>query len=208
MLYRPRPFARLLLVFTILVAASLSIAAQEIRDRQLVPAYDFSTVQMPVEIVSIKLNGEDIQPHQIIRGNDDWLKGLSFTLKNISDRPIAWVNIGFKFGLPDGFVVYSLHYGVALFRGDVRRGSSWPPLQPGESVNLALTGQNYQSFLYVLAQANAPRSFDQAPFYIDTVGFEDEPDVIWQRGYLKRRDPKDSFKFDVIERYVLPAKQK
>lgn len=209
MLYSPRPFARLLIVFTILVAASLSIAAQEIRDRQLVPAVDFSTIQMPVEIVSIKLNGEDIQPGQNIKGNDDWLKGLSFTLKNISDRPIAWVNIGFKFGLPNGFVVYSLPYGIALFRGDWRReGYSPPPLQPGESVTLALTGRNYQSFLYVLEQANAPRSFDKAPFYIETVCFEDEPDVIWQGGYLKRRDPKDQFKFDVIERYVLPAKQR
>ena len=208
MLYIPRPLARLLLIFTILVAASLSIAAQEIRDRQLSPAVDFATIQMPVEIVSIKLNGEEIHPDQRIKGNDDWLHGVSFTLKNISERPIAFVNIGFKFPLPNGFVVFGLSYGINTSIGDFRRANSPPAIQPGESVNLALTQQRYQSFHYVLDQAGAPRSFDKAAYYIEMVCFENEPDVVWQNGYLKRRDPANRFQFDVIERYVLPAKQR
>ncbi len=203
----PRPFARLLLVFIVLVAASISIAAQEIRDRQLSPAFDSAKIQMPVEIVSIKLNGKEIQPDQKIKGNDDWLQGVSFTLKNISGRPIAYVNVGFKFDLPNGFVVSSLPYGVGLFRGEPRRESSPPAIWPGESIDLVLTKERYQSFHYVLAQAGAPRSFDIAPYYIETVCFDNEPDVIWQNGYLKRRHPTDPYKFDVIGRYVLPAKQ-
>lgn len=201
-----RPFARLALVIIVLATASISIAAQEIRDRQLSPGFDSAKIQMPVEIVSIKLNGKEIQPDQKIKGNDDWLQGVSFTLKNISGRPIAFVNIGFEFRLPNGFVMYSLAYGVSLFRGEPRTQSSPPAIWPGESVDLVLTKQQYQSFHYVLSQAGAPRSFDIAPYYIDTVCFDNEPDVIWQKGYLKRRHHTDPYKFDVIGRYVLPAK--
>jgi hypothetical protein len=100
----PRPFTHLALVLVILTAASLLIHAQERRDRQLIPAYDFATIQMPVEIVSIRLNGKDLLPGEKIQGNDKWLQGVSFTLKNISDQPLAYVNIGLKFPLPDGFV--------------------------------------------------------------------------------------------------------
>ncbi len=39
-----------------MVAAS----AQELRDRELKPAIDFATIEMPVQIVSIKLNGSDV----------------------------------------------------------------------------------------------------------------------------------------------------
>jgi len=39
-----RPFAHLALVLSIIAAASLSIQAQERRDRQLTPAYDFATM--------------------------------------------------------------------------------------------------------------------------------------------------------------------
>jgi hypothetical protein len=36
--------------------------AQQTRDRQLTLAYDLSKIQMPVEIVSIKVNGKDVRP--------------------------------------------------------------------------------------------------------------------------------------------------
>jgi hypothetical protein len=203
----PRGFVHLTLILSVLAAASLSIRAQEVKDRQLTPEFDFTTIQMPVEIVSIKLNGKEIRPGDKLKGNDEWLKGVSFTLKNISDKPIAYVNIGFKFPLPNGFVVYSLPYGVDLYHGDARRESSPPAIQPGQSLDLVLTKQRYESFLYVLAQAGASSSFETAPYYVDTVCLENEPDVIWQGGFLKRRNPTEIGRFDVIERYVLPAKQ-
>jgi hypothetical protein len=204
----PRSFAHLALVLLILAAASLSIRAQEIRDRELRPAFDFTKIQMPVEIVSIRLNGKDVLPGEKIKGNDDWLQGVSFTLMNISDRPIAYVDIGFRFPQPKGFVVYSLNYGVDLSRGETRRESSPPAIQPGQSLDLVLTKERYQVFHNILAQGGASSSFDTVPYYIERVCFENEPDVIWEGGNLKRRDPAQIGKFDVIERYVLPVKQR
>jgi hypothetical protein len=195
-------------LFASLVTASASAFAQQVRDRQLTPAFDFTLIQMPVEILSIKLNGKEVQPGEKIEGGDDWLKGLSFTLKNISDRPIAYVNIGLRFPQPRGFVVYSLNYGVDYARGETRGANSPPAIQPGKTLHLMLTKEKYSSFQSVLARGGASSSFDTAPYYIEIICFEDEPDVIWEGGYLKRRDPSQIAKFNIIERYVLPAKQK
>lgn len=195
-------------VFLIFAVSSGSILAQEIKDRELRSAFDFTGIQMPIEIVSIRVNGKKVAPGEKIKGNDDWLKGLSFTLKNVSDKPIAYVDIGLKFPQPKGFVVYSLNYGVDLSRGTPRRESSPPAIQPGESLDLVLTKERYQVFLNILAQGGASSSFDIAPYYVHKVCFDNEPDVIWESGNLKRRDPNQIGKFDVIERYVLPIKER
>ncbi len=190
-----------------ILAASGSTVAQQIRDRELIPAFDFTTIQMPVEILSIRLNGKDVQPGEKIKGTDDWLQGLSFTLKNISDKPIAYVDIGLQFPQPRGFVVYSLNYGVDYSRGERRRESSPPAIQPGETLKLVLTKEKYPIFQRILAQGGASSSFDTAKYFIGRVSFENEPDVIWEGGNLKQRDPHQLTEFNVIERYVLPAKQ-
>jgi hypothetical protein len=104
--------------------------------------------------------------------------------------------------------VYALNYGVDLYHGEHRRESSPPAIQPGQTLDLVLTEDRYTSFLYVLAQAGASSSFDTASYYIEMVCFENEPDVIWQGGFLKRCHPTEILRFDIIERYVLPNKQK
>jgi hypothetical protein len=201
MIRSPRAFVQLAVV---LAAVSLSIQAQEVRDRQLTPAYDFSKIQMPVEIVSIKFDGKEISPGEKIQGSEEWLRNVSFRVKNISDQPIAYMNIAFKFPLPNGFVVITvLNYGVDTSRLVPRRPSSPPAIQPGNSHDFVFDKQRYDSFLHVLAQANAPKNFDTAPFYIERVCFENQPDVIWQDGYLKRRHAVDSGRFDVIQKYFL-----
>ena len=213
----PRTLAHLAIVLSFLAAASLSAQAQEVQPkepqaqelkaRQITWAYDVSTIQMPVEIVSIKLNGKDIAPGEKIQGDENWLTGISFTLKNISDQPISYVNVSFKFPLPNGFVsVGVLNYGVNTSHGEIRRNPSPAPIQPGQTQELVLTKDRWKSFLYVLAQANAPRNFEIAPFYIERVCFEGQPDVIWQYGYLKRRHAVELGRFDAIQKYFLPVK--
>jgi len=205
----PRILKHLASIITLIAAASFAIQAQELKDRQLATAYDFSTIQMPVAIASIKLNGKDIAPGEKIKGDDDWLKGISFTLKNVSDRKISYVNIGFRFPLPNGFVVVLvLNHGIDSSHGEIRRSPTPAPIQPGQTVELVLNKQRWDTFLHVLTQASAPRSFDTAPFYVERVSFENETDVIWQDGYLKRRNATDFGRFDPIQRYFLPSKEK
>lgn len=194
------PFA-VIFLFAILP----SVSAQELRERELHPAFDFTTIQMPVEIVSIKINGKEIKPGEKIKGDDDWLQGLSYTLKNISNKPIAYVSMGLRFVRPDRVVIFILNYGVDYSRGEPRSASSPLPIQPDQTVDLTLTKARYPNFLHILSVGEVPRSFDVAPYYVDRVVFEEDPFVIWEGGFLKRRDPGVIGKFDIIERYKLPV---
>ena len=187
----------------------VSASAQELRDRQLKPGIDFTTIQMPVEIVSIKLKGTEIAPEQKIKGDDDWLKGISFTLKNISDKPIAYIEVGLRFEPAPGadrVVVFVLSYGVDYSRGLRRSGSSPLPIQPDQTVDLALTDERYPHFLEILSLDGMRRSFDVVPYRVERVCFEDDPNIIWEGGYLKRKSPAFPGRFDIIERYKLPTK--
>jgi hypothetical protein len=198
----------LVLVLSIFAATSASSHAQELTDRQLALAYDPATIQMPVEIVSIKVNGKEIHPGEKIKGDDNWLRGITFSVKNISDQPIAHVNVGFKFPLPAGYVVICvLTHGTDLSRTENRRGPISDVIQPGQTVDIGFTKQRYDSFLYGLEQAGAPKNFETAPYFVARVVFKNQPDVIWEAGYLKRRSPNDIDRFDPLEPYVLPVKQ-
>lgn len=196
-----------LLLFSLLAAAAEPTCAQQLRDRGLSPAFDFSRVQMPVEIVAIKLNGEEVRPGEKIRGDDDWLRGLSFTLKNVSDKPLAYVAVALHFPQPQGSVAYFLSYGVDLSRREHRQESSPPAIQPGGTVEVVLTKENYAVFLRILERGGAARSFDTAAYYVDRICFDGEPDIIWEGGKLKRRDPARPTEFIVVEKYALPARQ-
>jgi hypothetical protein len=201
---------RLVLAAAILVISMLaSVSAQELRDRELKPAFDFTTVQMPVEIVSIKLKGKEVASGEKIKGDDDWLKGVSFTVKNISGKPIAYVAVGLRFEPPPGaarLVVFTLSYGVDYSRGVPRSGSSPLPVQPDQTVDLVLTDERYPNFLQILSMGGMPRGFDVVPYYVERVSFEDDPNIIWEGGYLKRKNPAFIGRFDIIERYKLPTK--
>ena len=194
-------------LFSFLAATPGTTRAQQVRDRELSPAFDFSRIQIPVEIVSVKLNGEEVRPGEKIQGDDDWLRGLSFTLKNVSGKPLAYVAVGLQFPRPQGHVIYTLSYGVDLSRGDSRRESSPPAIQPGGTVKLVLTEEKYPGFLRLLERGEAARSFDAAPYYVERICFEGEPDIIWAAGMLKRREPDRPTEFKAFERYALPAKQ-
>lgn len=194
-------------LLSFLAALSGPTRAQQVRDRELSPAFDFNKIQMPVEVVSVKLNGREVRPGEKIQGDDDWLRGVSFTLRNVSDKPLAYASVALQFARLHGYVAYVLSYGVDLSRGEHRRDSSPPAIEPDRTVDLVLTQEKYAGFLRILEVGEAARSFDAAPYYVDRVCFEGEPDIIWAAGMLKRRDPNRPTEFIAVERYTLPSKQ-
>lgn len=65
----------------------------------------------------------------------------------------------------------------------------------------------FVGFLHILSIGEIPSSFDVAPYLIERVSFEDDPYIIWEGGFLKRRDLGIIGRFDIIERYKLPVKR-
>ena len=202
---------KLFLAASMLIALAIDyVSAQELKDRQLKPAFDFTTIESPVEIVSIKLKGKEVAPGDKIKGDDDWLKGICFKVKNASDKPIAYVAIGLRFEPPPGgarVVVFILSYGVYYPGGEPRSGSSPLPIQPDQTVDLELTDQRYPNFLDILRRGGMPMGFDVVPYYVERVSFEDDPNIVWEGGYLKRKNPTRLGRFDIIGPYKLPTKR-
>ena len=194
-------------LFLGLAAATGATFARQLREREIRPAFDFKRIQMPVEVVSLKLNGREVRPGEKVRGDDDWLQGVAFTLKNISEKPIAYVEVGLQFPQPRGFVAYTLNYGVDLSRGEHRRESSPPAVAPGETAELTLTKEKYPGFRRILDLGGANGSFDTASYYVGRVCFEGEPDIIWSAGTLKRRDTNRPTEFKTVEQYTSPPRR-
>ena len=117
--------------------------------------------------------------------------------------------VGLRFDPPSRsgrVIVLTLSYGVDYSRGLTRDNASPPPIQPNQTVDLVLTEERYPNFLQMLSSAELPRSFEVFPYQVQRVCFDDDPNTIWERGYLKRKNPAFPARFDIIERYKLPAK--
>jgi hypothetical protein len=98
----------------------------------------------PVEIVSIKAKGVAIVPNQKFTDSDDWLQDLTFTIKNISDKPIVFVSVYLSFPAPAGSRVagagYDLRYGKYQVLPDVPNSGDKPKaIKPEESIDLTLS---------------------------------------------------------------------
>ena len=201
-----RVFANVIFI----ISAVTAVSAQDFRNRELIPAFNLTRAQMPVEIVSIKLNGREVAAGEKIIGNDDWLKGASFTVRNISNKPIALITLILRFEPTEGpirVVGFGLSYGVDYSRGEPRGGSSPLPILPDQTVDLVLTEQRYPNYLQILSVGGIKLGFDKVRYYVERVCFEDDTNIIWEGGYLKRRDPTCIGKFDIVEPYKLPTRR-
>lgn len=110
-----------------------------------------------------------------------------------------------RFTQPKRVLGFTLSHGVDYSRGEPRRRDSVSAIQPGETVDLTLTKERWPNFLRILSPGEMPRDFDLVPYYLERIAFDDDPDVIWEVGYLKRRDPAAFHNFKIIERYALRA---
>ena len=104
-----------------------------------------SPVEEAVKITDIRVAGHSITTGEAFDADDDWLRTLTFRLKNVSGQPIMGARIGF--GLPEtkkgeGMIGFSLEYGQGL-------GAVWLPKlssSPGILVKLPIQYQTYYSF--------------------------------------------------------------
>lgn len=207
MFIRKRLSSQAMFLILLMLSTAGSAFAQQLRERHLTSVFNFAPAHMPMQLVSINLNGKEIRPEEKILADDGWLQGITFRFKNVSGRPVSYINVVFRFQTRKGVVACFLNYGVDSSRGDLRTNSSPPAIQPGETFDLVMTKEKYKSFLYVLDQGGVAHDFDVAAYYIETVCFDDDPDVFWQGENLKRRQADSLFKFEVVGQYNVPASQ-
>ena len=196
----------LLLVGTL---TCLSGQAQELRLRVISQTPVEAGRQSPVQIVSVKFRGEAVEPGRQFLADDDWLTGLTFRVKNVSDRPISYVAISlrvptvagrgnkfstfvgpYKYGCPPGFPCLPE---AARFQKEI---------MPGETRDVVVAEGTYKNFSATLAQYGASTPIEVAEYDIDSVDFD--ADSRWSRGFLFRRDPLEPNTYRMADKYELP----
>ena len=133
-----------------------------------------STEIKALAIVSISADGKPITVEDPFTAQDDWLKSLAITVRNISDRPIKAIRIGF--GLPEATVTgagtgFSLEYGKELSTGiDYGEQKS---IAPGEEVEIFRNDRHYKRDSEGIAKRTGLLNFTQLMIGVTTVKFDD-----------------------------------
>jgi hypothetical protein len=122
---------------------------------------------------------------------DDWVKRVSVTLRNTSEKPVYGVK-GFLFFQPRGF---PMMFSVALTNSKALYQN---PLQPGEEIELTVDPGMLNNTLENLKAQGAEVSNAGVSFSLDTVFFS--KDLQWYRGKLLHPDSAVPGKWVPVDR--------
>ncbi|MDQ3908434.1 MAG: hypothetical protein M3268_08825 [Acidobacteriota bacterium] len=126
-------------------------------------------------ISEIRIAGQPVTPNRAFAAGEDWLRTLTVRVRNISAKPITYVQL--NFGLPEaayhaGGLGFSLQYGrdwtpPSAPVADVR------PLLPGEERELSFTDETYESRLDYSRKMSGVTSFSRVRMGGASVQFAD-----------------------------------
>jgi hypothetical protein len=150
----------------------------------------------PIKITKLKAKGRLIRLGEKFVAEDDWLKGLTISVKNTSGKSIVFIEIGIQFPRTAGatqerIAVDTLVYGSQELPLKVNDSpDTSPPIVPGETVDIKLSDEQLGAIKRLLRETNYPAQILRVEMMIRGVLFSD--DTKWIGGELFRRDPNDS----------------
>jgi hypothetical protein len=181
----------ILMIF--LLAAFLlpeSIFAQQRQDR--IVKYN-SWRNEPVKITAIKVNGSLVEFGENFQAEDDWLRGITFSAINTSDREVCYIDLALDFPratskepMTRERLLWSCKTGAV---NSAKSSEKVKPLKPGESVDIVLSNEFYPKTQEYLKRTNYPVSINLLEVSVDEVGFVGDKDSLWISGQMMRRDP-------------------
>jgi hypothetical protein len=156
----------------------------------------------PVRIAKLKVRGRPVWFSQKFAEGDDWLNGLSITVKNVSDKPINFVELELVFPRPEGSpepesvnrMLYG-EYPAAPGEEQVRHPNE-PPILPGKTADLVLS--DYDGLQEFLRQTNYPAGIREVQVGLGDIVFGDG--TKWGAGGLFRRDPDRPERWNRIDK--------
>lgn len=197
-----RPFIRRTTLSLLLIALSpVLVAAQQTHERTI---KKLKWRSEPVTIAKIKVKGRPVGVDQNFDEEDDWLKGITLSVKNTSDQAITYINVELFFPRPEDEsaanetpFAYPLLYGyVPILPEAFPAPNAPPPIKPGEVVELTLADKDYDQLKIYLRNSNYPTSIKQVRLTLRAVAFGDG--TMWRSGSLFQRDPNDPSKWNPV----------
>ncbi|HWS86255.1 MAG TPA: hypothetical protein VN282_04800, partial [Pyrinomonadaceae bacterium] len=155
------------------------------------------------DLINVKVKGTPVAFGRKISADDEWLKGITVGVKNTSTKPIVYFELQIRlFGekgdeeaLGKPPFIYPLSYGDYHYDPSQSSASASPnqALAPGDSVDIALTDEAYDSLISTLSAAAYPLTLKHAEISVTDVIFADG--TRWYKSMFLRRDPKNAKKW-------------
>jgi uncharacterized surface protein with fasciclin (FAS1) repeats len=159
---------------------------QRTRDR-VVKLYSWPNE--PVKIVAVKLRGgEQINPGIPFRAVDDWVRGLTLTVTNVSKKPVCFIHVELHLPRPDDATGEAANDAL-MFACDPVTALTPNPLMPGKSMDMVLTDSDYVAHEALLERYGYPPSVINLELKVREVEFFGEKDRKWSKGQMMRQDP-------------------
>lgn len=146
----------------------------------------------PVRVVSAKTKKKGIvNLGRPFTDDDDWLDGFTITVLNGSDKVVTAVAVEMIFRREPGDtrppLATELNFGPSPIRPEYSRRDPKKVIKPGETAELAVRPQNYESLKTWLRKLGYPESINRVELSILEVGFEDGSVLL--SGTLFLQDP-------------------
>ncbi len=145
-----------------------------------------------LETSNLQMDGKPVAFGQKFMAGDDWVKGISFDVKNVNGKIITH------------FAIETFITGADIQRASAQIFAYGTPvdtptvrMQPGETIHVRLTDKHYEIFK-MLCRRVGVNSLSEITLNIGMVVFDD--DTAWRRGYLMRRRADNPMAFEMIGR--------
>lgn len=149
------------------------------------------------DLINVKVKGVPVAFGRKISEGDEWLKGITVGVKNLSTEPIVYFELQIRLfgeksdeeaiGKPP--FIYPLTYGDYDYNDPSQLPTPSSPYQaiaPGQSVDIALTDEAYSSLIDTLSAAGYPLTLKHAELSVADVIFADG--TRWYKSMLLQRD--------------------
>ena len=161
----------------------------------------------PLEIFNLKINGKEVAGGQKVIPDEEWAKGVSFDVKNISDKVITHIGFSLVSRNPDG-----KSFALLFSHG---RGTMMPEVKPtvrvmpDEVIHATYSDKPNGGFrlmngpIGVVIRKDGALAIGDVAFELDIESVMFEDDTMWKPGgpmgdYF-RRDPSDPRRWNVIK---------
>lgn len=151
----------------------------------------------PLEISEMKSKTDKITLGKVFPSGDNWMEGLTFTLKNVSGKALRRAELELEFPdvlMENRMLLLSIHYGQIPDLPDAD-SVEMPVVQPHQTFELKFDDSMVAA---VSQRASANQgSITKIRVLISTVYFTDG--TAWRHGFWNRRDPNNPRKWLIIE---------
>jgi len=188
------------MILICLTSASISLA-QQTQERVM---KKMNTPNEPLAIFNLQVDGKPISFDEKFAAGEDWVKGVSFDIKNISGKVITHFVIGLRLPAPQkdkpgGGVPIMFHGSNTALPGV----EPTMRVAPGDEIHATYSDKLYESFKRMRDNIGLT-NVTQVTMVIDRVMFDD--DTMWGFGELLRRSPSNPMSWVVIGREHLMRK--